>query len=106
MFGPEATTLHLRHPSVPNAFARSMSLHDSALATSSPCFTERVWRGRRISHLVNPLDGAAICGSLSVSVRAGECWLADALTKVVLNAPDHADRLLEQHNAEAFILTA
>jgi len=43
---------------------------------------------------------------VSVSVRAGECWLADALTKVVFNAPVLAEGLLARRNAEAFVFTA
>jgi hypothetical protein len=39
-------------------------------------------------------------------VRAKECWLADALTKVVFNAPQLAHKLLAKYHAEAFILTA
>jgi thiamine biosynthesis lipoprotein ApbE len=59
-----------------------------------------------VSHLVNPLRHTAIIGGVSVSVRAGQCWLADALTKVVLNAPGLAEGLLARRNAEAFVFTA
>ena len=84
-----------------------ISLRNAALATSSPCFTRRQWRGRTVSHLINPVNRRAVAENVSVSVRAGECWLADALTKVVLNAdPTTARRLLETHHAEALILTA
>ena len=55
---------------------------------------------------VNPANRRAVAGRISVTVRAGECWLADALTKVVLNAPTLAERLLEKHHAAAFILAA
>jgi len=47
-----------------------------------------------------------VTGSIAVSVRAAECWLADALTKVVLNAPETADAVLKRHGAEAFVLSA
>jgi FAD:protein FMN transferase len=98
--------VHLRHPCLPQSFTRSIELSESALATSSPCFTEHRWRGRRVSHLVNPIRRTAVTGGVSVSVRARECWLADALTKVVLNAPALAERLLARHKAEAFVFTA
>lgn len=106
VFGPQSSTIHLRHPGAPHTFAHTFSLHGAALATSSPCFTERGWRGQRVSHLVNPLRATAITRPVSVTVRARECWLADALTKVVLNAPRRAEKLLAQYEAEAFILTA
>ena len=43
---------------------------------------------------------------MSVAVRARECLLADALTKVVLNAPQCATSVLANYEAEAFMLTA
>ena len=73
---------------------------------SSPCFTEGDWHGQRVSHLVNPLQATAITGPVSVTVRARECWLADALTKVVLNNPGRAEKLLAQYEAQAIMLTA
>jgi thiamine biosynthesis lipoprotein len=106
VLGPEPFLVHLRHPSRPQAFTRAIELNGCALATSSPCFTERRWRGRRVSHLVDPLRQTAITGGVSVSVRAGECWLADALTKIALNSPALAERLLARHGAEAFVFTA
>lgn len=106
VLGPQASTIHLRHPATPQSFAHTISLQGAALATSSPCFTERGWHGQRVSHLVNSLEATAITGRVSVTVRARECWLADALTKVVLNAPRRAEKLLAQYEAEAFMLTA
>ena len=44
-------------------------------------------------------------GAISVSVRAPDCCLADGLTKVVLNDPELARRLLPKAGAEAFVLT-
>jgi thiamine biosynthesis lipoprotein len=106
VFGAQASTIHLRHPSNPQMFTDKIEICDSALATSSPCFTERDWNGQRVSHLVNSLRQKAVTGVISVSVMAKECWLADALTKVVLNAPQLAQKLLAKHHAEAFIMTA
>ena len=106
VFGPQPSTIHLRHPAAPQTFAHAIQLQQGALATSSPCFTEKDWCDRRVSHLVNPLrPDAAVTGGVSVSVRARECWLADALTKVVLNAPRRAETLLRKYDAEAFMLT-
>jgi len=121
VFGPQAATVHLRHPANPHRPAHRLELSDAALATSSPCFTEREYHGRLdsqskiqnpkseiclVSHLVNPRDHSAITGHISVTVRARECWLADGLTKVVLNAPALAERLLAKYEAEAFMLAA
>jgi thiamine biosynthesis lipoprotein len=104
VMGAQASLIHLRHPANPRTFADKIPVCNAALATSSPCFTERTWRGRRVSHLVNSLRRTAVAGAVSVTVRTRECWLADALTKVVLNAPQLARKLLARHHAEAFVL--
>lgn len=106
VFGPRASVIHLRDPRVPQALGHRLELRDAALATSSPCFTERRWRGQTVSHLVNPLSGRATLGAVSVTVRARECWLADALTKVVLHAPDRAQEILARHEAAACFIHA
>ena len=106
VFGAEPSVIHLRHPSQPQQFAHTIELAAAAFATSSPCFTEKNLRGQRVSHLVNSLRQTAITGAISVSVRAKECWLADALIKVVLNAPQRAQKMLAKYGAEAFVLTA
>jgi thiamine biosynthesis lipoprotein len=107
VFGPDSSCIHLRHPVSGQPTSNLISLRNAALATSSPCFTRRQWRGRTISHLINPRDHQAITTGISVSVRSSECWLADALTKVVLNAgATTAIRLLKAHHAEALIISA
>ena len=105
VLGAQPVVVHVRHPASPLQAAHRITLTDAALATSSPCFTERRWRGRVVSHLVNPRNQSAITGAISVTVRAKECWLADALTKVVLNSPETAASLLAKYQAEALVLT-
>jgi thiamine biosynthesis lipoprotein len=102
VFGENPATVYLRDPACPNRLAYAVNLRKGALATSSPCFSERKWRGKRVSHLVNSRRGGAIVGFRGVTVLAPECWLADALTKVVLNAPRMAAVLLPKFRAEAF----
>lgn len=106
VFGPGPSRVHLRRPDSARPFAEPFLLRDAALATSSPCFSRRRWRGRTISHLVDPGTGRALSAGISVSVCARECWLADALTKVVLNAPRLAERVLERYEAEAVVVKA
>jgi thiamine biosynthesis lipoprotein len=106
VFGPKASTIHLRHPASSTKSTSAIQVKNSALATSSPCFTEKTWRGSRVSDLVDAVRQKAITGAVSVSVRARECWIADALTKVVLTAPELAKTLLAKYRAEAFTLGA
>ena len=106
VFGAEISKIHLCHPANPQTSVRMIELEQAALVTSRPFFSEKKWSDKRVSHLVDSLRQAAITGAVSVSVRAKECWLADALTKVVLNAPKLAEKILARHNAEAFVLAA
>jgi thiamine biosynthesis lipoprotein len=106
VFGDRSSTICLRHPAQPQLVMDAIRLRNCALATSSPCFTEKKWHGKVVSHLVNTNTRNAIIGAESVSVKAGECWLADALTKVVLNAPQRAPKLLAKYGAEAFVFSA
>jgi thiamine biosynthesis lipoprotein len=103
-FGADARRVHLRHPGSGAVLSRCIELRNGALATSSPCFNQVRCRGRTFSHLVNPHTKQTITGARGVTVRAAECWLADALTKVVLVDPARALRVLAQHQAEAFLL--
>lgn len=106
VFGPKDSWVHLRHPNANQLLPNPISLRNAALATSSPGFTRKPWRGQIVSHLVNTTTSRPVTDRISVTIRASECWVADALTKVVLNAPEIAGRLLEKHRAEAFVLSA
>ena len=103
VFGERACEVQIRDPRRLGAFVRSRSLHNSALATSSPCFTKRRRKGRWVSHLVNSTSGEPVTQEISVTVEAPLCWIADALTKVVLNAPRAAEPLLKRWQATAYV---
>jgi FAD:protein FMN transferase len=106
VFGPEDAHIRLRHPDGHQLVPEPIVLRNAALATTSPCFSRKTWRRQSVSHLVNTADSSAITDRMSVSVRARDCWLADGLTKVVLNAPALAPSILEKFRAEAFVLVA
>lgn len=106
VFGEESIPVHVRHPRSPGRFVHLLELKSGAIATSSPCFTEQTVRGRRVSHLVHGRSRRPILGPVSVSVLAPACWLADALTKVVLGAGAAADESLARYGAQAQVLSA
>lgn len=114
-FGGPAWRIHLRHPASGAALGGHssggelspvMDLRDAAIATSAPGPSMARHRGRQVSHLVHPPSGSAVTAVCSVTVRAAECWLADVLAKVVLNAPDLAGDILAERHAQALVLTA
>lgn len=106
VFGDQPVPIHLRHPQNPQTVLNSLVLSNAALATSAPYFSRKRFRGRWVSHLVHPSRCSPITHDVSVSVQASQCWLADGLTKVVLNAQEPAVHLLEEYHAEAFIIRA
>lgn len=106
VFGDNAEEIFVRHPESPGAFGQTLLLRNAALATSSPYFTQKKVRGKLVSHLVQSRVGGAVTGQISVTVEAAECWLADALTKVVLNARHEAERILARYSAKAMVMTA
>lgn len=102
--GEDEIEVHLRNPSIPTEFCHELKLKNAALATSSPCFSRSDSHGRLISHLRNRIMDGYITENISISVKASECWLADALTKVVLTMQGEAANILALYGAEAFII--
>jgi thiamine biosynthesis lipoprotein len=103
--GPDSHDVRLRHPSAPLCSAHAAALSNAALATSAGYFSRRASATGEVSALVNPRDGTPYLGAHSISVRAENCMTADALTKVVLFGPPAlAEIVLEQFNAEAYVI--
>jgi FAD:protein FMN transferase len=96
--------IHVRSPEDPSAFVRLGLLVDGAIATSADYFSQRKSGGRHIGALVDPRGAACVAFGRSVSVVAGTCMMADALTKVVALAPECAPARLEPLDAQALIL--
>ncbi len=96
--------IHVRSPEDPSVLVRLGVLVDGAIATSADYFSQRE-RGRQpVGALVDPRRRACVAWGRSVSVIAGTCMTADALTKVVALAPECAPARLEPLDAQALIL--
>ena len=95
----------VRHPLVPLAAGCELELTGAALATSAAYFSRRRLGAQEVSALLDPRNGRPYLNEASVSVRAPDCMSADALTKVVLFAPESvAQRALAACDAQALIL--
>ncbi|MBV6319342.1 FAD:protein FMN transferase [Duganella violaceipulchra] len=103
-FGPLDWPVAVRDPLVPGRAGARLSLRDEALATSAAYFSARRHGGREISALVDGRNGEPLLASISVSVRAPRCAVADALTKVVLASGDAQHPALAASQASAFII--
>lgn len=92
----------VRDPADPARALPLLELRDAAVATSAGYFAA----DRRRSALVDPIGGGALGRRRSVSVAARRAVWADALTKVVLAAPEAAAPVLARLGARALLLDA
>jgi thiamine biosynthesis lipoprotein len=103
-FGTMQVPVAVRVPGAPGQAARHIMLCDAALATSGSYFSARAHGDGVVSALLDGRDGRPLVATVSASVRASRCAVADALTKVVLatGACDHP--ALTAFDATAFLL--
>ncbi|MDE3084014.1 MAG: FAD:protein FMN transferase, partial [Verrucomicrobiota bacterium] len=100
-FGPTPERIHVRHPARPHELIAATELVEEAMATSANYFDTR-GAGR----LLRPGGRRLWLGRGSVSVRAQNCLLADALCKVVAAVgPRRSAPLLQTCSASALVLT-
>lgn len=106
VFGPQPELVHVRLPGSPGQMAPLLRLADRAVATSAHYFARRAVGGRLVAPIFDPQRRQLAGEARSVSVVARECWLADALCKVVWLAGADASALLRRHRASARVLDA
>jgi thiamine biosynthesis lipoprotein len=104
VFGDMPFPVAIRAPHAPGLAASNLMLSDEALATSGSYFSSRSHEGRQVSALVDARDGRPLVATCSASVRAPNCALADALTKVVLATGDASHPALAAFGATAFLI--
>jgi thiamine biosynthesis lipoprotein len=103
--GARTHRVRVRHPLAPLAAGHEFELTGAALTTSAAYFSRRRLGSQEVSALLDPRSGRPYLEDASVSVRAPDCMSADALTKVVLFAPESvAQRALAACGAQALIL--
>lgn len=106
VFGATPEPVHVRLPESPDKLVPLVTLRDSAVATSAHYFAQRRIRGAARSPIFHPHHRRFAAESYSISVQARECWLADALCKVVWLAGAAALPLLHAHGARAWVYDA
>lgn len=90
----------VRDPANPHRQIPMLHARDAAVATSAGYFSEIEGR----TPLIHPKLGASLGHACSVTVCARRALWADALTKVVMAAPDAAAPLLRRLRASAVML--
>ncbi|MFP5465879.1 MAG: FAD:protein FMN transferase, partial [Gammaproteobacteria bacterium] len=87
LFGGVEEAIHVRHPHAATRLLPLCQLGEGAVATSATYYTGRLMDGRTVSPLIDAATRQPCAGGRSVSVLAGRCAVADALTKVVYADP-------------------
>ncbi len=104
VWGPEETLINIKVPGKENVDLRAFKLKHTAVATSSVKASLRTLKRNRVSAYVKMPQQKPFQESKTVTVFAKECLWADALTKVVLLAPeDIALRSLSSFGARAMV---
>lgn len=103
-FGSGMEPLHVRHPHAPAVLLPLTEMHEGAAATSAGYFAPKQRDGRQISPHIDPRTGQALSAGISVTVLAGDCMTADALTKIVLADCPAAMPVLGRFGARAILL--
>ncbi len=103
-FGEGAEIVGLRHPADPFNSAGTIALRQCALATSATYFSRERRNGGWVSPLIDGCTRRAMEGSLSVTVTAPTCLVADALTKIVFALGSKAASLLKTYRADALLI--
>lgn len=99
-FGDTAEPVRVRHPAQPTLSLHLADLQNGAVATSAGYYQAEA----AASPLRHPHSGSELCRTLSVSVLAPTCMVADALTKIVAADPLHAPALLGLQDAQAILI--
>lgn len=106
VFGPRAEPVHVRLPESPGELIPLGNLRNTAIATSAHYYAQRRVQGALCAPIFHPIHRRFAPEARSVSVQVRDCWLADALCKVVWLAGPDARPVLESHGARARVLEA
>ena len=99
-FGTEDPRVGFRHPALQHQSVSFTELKKKAMATSTPSKKSDTESG---SVHINGQTRAPLSKSITVSVFADTCMVADALTKIVTLLEDQAEPILDKLSALAFI---
>jgi thiamine biosynthesis lipoprotein len=106
VFGSGSEPIHVRTGGPQGIVVPLAEIGDGAVATSAYGGSRRRTAERRwATPLIDPRTGLPVMSRRTVSVIAGTCMLADALTKVVALRGRAAAKLLHDYGASATVLS-
>jgi FAD:protein FMN transferase len=105
VFGPLAETIHVRDPRDPAHAMCLVDIANAALATSGGRFDPVAASMPMASAVIDPRTALPVTSLIGATVRAPNCMLADALTKVVMAMGEAAAPLLALYGASALFVS-
>jgi FAD:protein FMN transferase len=106
VFGPRCCAVDIRDPRQPDRPLCRVALRDAALASSAGRFDPTCSRHALDSGVIDPLTAMPVRAIIGATACAPSCMIADALTKVVMNAGEGAAAILEHYGANALFVSA
>lgn len=103
-FGPHPQPVHVRDPRDLGQCICRIDLTGEALASSGIGFGSLRSINTSDSAIIDPRSRRPVTGIAGATTRAPSCWIADALTKIVMIAGADASALLDHYNASALIV--
>ena len=106
VLGDESHTIHVRNPQTPSVLIHLGELADGALATSAPYFSRQPsgQPGTEVCALIDAHSREPVLDVRSYTVIAPQCWIADALTKVLAAGVSPQAACFSRYQAQAMIL--
>jgi FAD:protein FMN transferase len=105
-FGPGSYPIDVRDPRQPGRAILRVALTNGALASSGGRFDPASSRHPHSSAVIDPATAMPAQSISGATVCASCCMIADALTKVVMNAGESAGSVLEFYGADAFFVSS
>jgi thiamine biosynthesis lipoprotein len=105
-FGPHPRAVDVRDPRQPDRTLFRVALRDGAMASSAGRFDPMQSRRALASAVIDPATALPAQAVTGATVCAASCMMADALTKVVMNAGEAAGTVLEHYGADALFVSS
>ena len=107
VFGPRPYLVDIRDPRQPERTIFRVAVSNAALASSAGRFDPALSRHALPSAVINPATAMPAQSIGGATVCAAACVIADALTKVVMNAGEEdAGTVLEHYGADALFVSS
>jgi thiamine biosynthesis lipoprotein len=106
VFGPRRYAIDIRDPRQPDRPLYRVALCNAALASSAGRFDPVCSPHALASAVIDPATAMPVRAISGATVCGPGCMVADALTKVVMNAGEGAAAILEHYGADALFVSA